>query len=82
MKEHSFKNLVGTVALLFVFCSVAEAGPSASKVYKVSVTIPATFQTQATAEQGIGTNSKNMQIAMEEDVRDNEMVMIQTVVAK
>ncbi len=82
MRTSYFKGIAGLFILVFAFCSIAEAGAGATKAYKLSVTIPATFQVQAKAQELSQASRKTMQIAMEKDIRNNEMVMVKTVVSK
>ena len=80
MKSCFLIKTMGTLMMVFVLCAAAEAGPSTSRSYKVSVTLPATFRSQA--KKDLSMNIKNAQIAMEQDIRGNKTVMVKTVVPK
>ena len=81
MKKISLIAVVSIFAAGF-FCSISEAAPGASKVYKVSVTIPAICHTATNTSSRLQTEAQNMQVAMEQDVRSNETVVVKKVVAK
>jgi hypothetical protein len=81
MNNCYLKRIAGMLFLIFAFCSMVEAGPSASRVYKMSVTVPARTYVQVKTESS-NIQKQEMQIAMEKDVRDNQVVMIKTAVLK
>ena len=82
MNARSLKKLLSMMLVIILFSSAAEAGQGATKVYKISVTLPAMVYTQASSEQVAKAQDKNMQIAMEKGIRNNETVMVKTTVAK
>jgi|GEM_PF-1367378 len=82
MNNGYLKKIAGIFLLIFAFCSAAEAGPSASRVYKIGVTVPALFYVKAQTEGSAEIQNQAMQVAMEKDVRDNQIVMVKTVIAK
>ena len=82
MNNSYLKRSASILLLIFAFCSLAEASPSASKAYKMSVTIPARAYLQAMTEPSSNTQNQEMLVAMEKGVRDNQVVMIRTAVAK
>ena len=69
---------MGNLMIVFVLCAAAEAGPSAGKTFKVSVTLPATSHVQA--KQSMTT--QDTQIAMERDIRDNKLVTVKSIISK
>lgn len=80
MKKSSLSKVLSILALSFVFCSSLEAAPGASKVYRVSVTIPAICHTAKSAAQL--TEAASMQVALEQDMRENKQVVVKTAVVK
>ena len=81
MKKCSLGKTLLIVGASLIFCSSLEAA-GASKTYKVSVTIPAICHAAVKAEQQLQANVVNMQIAMEQDTRDDQKVMVRTAVPK
>ena len=81
MNSGYFKNVASILFLIFVFCSAAEVS-GATKAYRMSVTIPATSFIQAKADPSSRIQNQKMQITMERDIRDNQIVMVKTAVAK
>ena len=69
--------------LILFYCSLAEAGASATKAYRFSVTVPARTYVDATmGSLSTSRQDRQMLVAMEEGVRNNQVVMIKTAVIK
>ncbi len=81
MKKCYLKKISGFLLLVFAFCSAAEAGTGAMKVYRMSVTVPALTYVHSTGTS-IKAQNPTMQVAMEKDVRDGQIVMLKTAVIK
>ena len=81
MKKCYLKKTSFFLFLVFAFCSVAEAGTGAMKIYRMSVTVPTLTYVQS-AETSIRAQNPSMQVAMEKDVRDDQIVMIKTAIVK
>jgi len=82
MNIRYFKRITSLLLLIFAFCSFAEAGQSASRSYRMSVTVPARTYFPTMTGPSAKIQDQEMQIAMEEDVRENQIVMVKTAIAK
>lgn len=82
MKNFSLRKITSLLIISVLFYSPLEAAQGASKSYKVSVTIPAVYHASIQPEARIQPNTNNFQMAMEQDIRNNEKVLVKTVVAK
>jgi len=82
MKNRSFM-IFATMIFFFGLCiSIAEAGPGASKAYRVSVTMPVTAENSMKQQKNTLSKQKEMQIKKTSAMRENQLVSLKTVTSR
>jgi len=81
MRKSSLVRILGIALVVCAVADFAEAGASASKMYQLSVTIPAVYQVQARQTKS-PVQKNDAQTVIVQDMRGDRLVSIKTVVAK